>query len=84
MTTRTVKYRPLYEFLLNSKEDVAELTRPEIEKILGFSLPKSSKMREWWANDPFQGHYQAFAWIDAGFCVTSLKDETIIFEKKSK
>lgn len=64
------KYQPLGDHLRKCKADRVSLTLPEIEKILGFSLPKSSSINSWWSNTPENGHYQARAWTDSGFRVT--------------
>lgn len=64
------KYQPLGDFLRKSKCSRVSMTLPEIEEVLGFSLPKSSSINSWWSNTPENGHYQARAWTDAGFRVT--------------
>lgn len=75
------KYYPLYEFLKNSKKIEIKLSYKEITDILGFNLPKSSKIGSWWANSPEDGHTQAHAWVDAGFDAFS-RQEYVIFRKK--
>jgi len=60
-------YEPLEKFLLSSGQDYIRMTFSEIERILGFSLPKSAYIyNAWWANG---GHTQAYAWLDAGYKV---------------
>ncbi len=61
------KYDPLTEHLKAARADRVPMTFAELEKVLGFPLPPSSrKHRAWWANDP-QGHVNAKAWREAGF-----------------
>jgi hypothetical protein len=64
------KYQPLGDYLRKCNASTVSLTLPQIEKILGFSLPKSSSINSWWSNTPENGHYQARAWTDSGFRVT--------------
>ena len=61
------KYAPLTEYLKAQDADRIPMTFAEMERVLGFPLPKSSrKHRAWWANDP-RGHVNAEAWHKAGF-----------------
>ena len=46
------KYRNLQKWLENNSNERITLAFSEIEEILGFSLPESSKTHvAWWAND---------------------------------
>jgi|TARA_B100001971_G_C18231330_1_gene564112 hypothetical protein len=82
MPEKTIfKYYNLYTYLVNSNKKVLVLTISEIEEILGFTLPKSSSILSWWANDPFSGQTQARAWYDAGYLI-SIKGDKMIFRKK--
>jgi len=74
------KYYPICEFLKNSREMEIELSYDKLEDILGFKLPKSSKIRSWWANSPEDGHAQAHAWVDAGFNAFP-RQNSVIFKK---
>lgn len=61
------KYDPLTQHLKATRADRVTMTFAELEKVLGFPLPPSSrKHRAWWANDP-QGHVNAKAWREAGY-----------------
>jgi hypothetical protein len=63
-------YEPLKNYLANLKQDNIRMAFMEIEKILGFSLPKSAYTYiAWWANG---GHSQAKAWLGAGYKVNDL------------
>ncbi len=65
------KYRRLFECL---KDDMREGTGvwrasfTEIERVLGFPLPKSARRHPaWWANEKNGRHTHARAWIGAGW-----------------
>ena len=62
------KYDPLAEHLRRlNRDDEHTLTFGEIERILGFELPKSARTHQaWWANEKDGRHVQANAWLDAG------------------
>ena len=75
------KYSKLYEYFMKNKSKQISLSRSQIEKIVGFSLPKSSNMRTWWSNSPEDGHSQAFAWKNAGYRVSVGDYDLLIFNK---
>jgi hypothetical protein len=61
------KYDALKNHLKAQRADRVPMTFAEMERVLGFPLPPSSrKHRAWWANDP-QGHVNARAWREAGY-----------------
>jgi hypothetical protein len=61
------KYDPLKEFLRGQRANRVELTFAEIERIVGFKLPRSSRdYRAWWSNNPTNS-VMTKAWLDAGF-----------------
>ena len=58
------KYEKLFNLLKTCKNKELVLTFPEIEALLGFTLPPSAyKYQPWWAND--NSHSQAKAWLNA-------------------
>ena len=63
------KYDPLRDYLRKQKLDEFELTFAEMERKIGYMLPKSAARPQWWANvtDPDTTHVQRRAWGDAGF-----------------
>jgi hypothetical protein len=63
------KYDPLREYLRKQKLDEFELTFAEMERKIGYMLPKSAGSAQWWANtaDSDTTHVQRRAWGDAGF-----------------
>jgi hypothetical protein len=61
------KYEPLSEFLRGQRTDRIELTFADIERIVGFKLPRSSRdHRAWWSNNPTNS-VMTKAWLEAGF-----------------
>jgi len=61
------KYEPLSQFLRKQRTGRIVLTFAEIERIIGFKLPRSAKeYRAWWSNNPFNS-VMTRAWLDAGF-----------------
>jgi len=61
------KYEPLSDFLRKQRTDRIVLTFAEIERIVGFKLPRSAReYRAWWSNNP-SNSVMTKAWLDAGF-----------------
>ncbi len=61
------RYDPLTRHLATRSEARIAMRFDEIEKLLGFPLPRSARLhRPWWANSDF-GHVQAKGWLDAGY-----------------
>lgn len=61
------KYAPLKHHLANRPETRISMGFAEIERLLGFPLPRSARThRPWWANSD-HGHVQSKAWLDAGY-----------------
>lgn len=78
----TSKYRRLTEYILKSNEERIVLTYPEIEKILGFTLPDSAHkhMRAYWSNS--ETHSYAFSWLSIGYRTrVDMEENTVVFEK---
>lgn len=81
------KYDDLYDFLERIPPDVEEdtLTFDEMEKILGFKLPKSAHAyRQWWANSTSpQQHPHAQSWLAAGWTVDTVnqQDKWVRFQR---
>lgn len=61
------KYEPLTHYLQNQPVEIWDARFSEIERVLGFPLPRSAhEYPAWWANqDP--GHSQTRGWRDAGW-----------------
>jgi hypothetical protein len=64
----TSRYDPLNKYLLDSPRGPIKMSFFEIERILGFPLPKSARTYDAWWLDRSAGttHSQARAWLNAG------------------
>jgi hypothetical protein len=61
------KYEPLPQFLSSVGGNLHRMSFAEIERILGFKLPKSAYEHEaWWSNNA-TGHSHARAWLKFGW-----------------
>lgn len=61
------KYESLRGHLERHRRTEVPMTFEEIEAVLGFSLPPSSRRhRTWWSNNPSNSAITQ-AWLDAGF-----------------
>jgi hypothetical protein len=61
------KYEPLSQFLMSAGGTSRRMSFSEIERILGFKLPKSAYEHEaWWSNNA-TGHSHARAWLKFGW-----------------
>ena len=61
------KYDPLEDYLKQANDEDVPMGFSEIEHVLGFELPPSSrKQRAWWSNNT-SNNVMTRAWIDAGF-----------------
>jgi hypothetical protein len=80
------KYEPLARYLNGLASDSWDAQLPEIEKVLGFVLPKSAyTYPAWWSNQ--DGHHsQTRGWRDAGWetCNVNLPAKRISFVRTGK
>jgi hypothetical protein len=61
------KYEPLTEFLRKQRTDRIAMTFSEIERVVGFKLPRSAiEHRAWWSNNS-SNSVMTKAWLEAGF-----------------
>jgi hypothetical protein len=61
------KYEALPQFLARVEHATYRMSFGEMEKILGFKLPKSAYEHEaWWSNND-TGHSHARAWLKSGW-----------------
>lgn len=81
------KYDPI-AYLLHLRDargyTSVTLTFVELETVLGFPLPASTRRhREWWGND--LSHSQAVVWMGAGWKVghLSMTGEVVRFDKSA-
>jgi hypothetical protein len=76
------KYEPLPQFLASVGGREHRMSFSEIERILGFKLPKSAYQHEaWWSNNA-TGHSHAQAWLKFGWRTgtVDLKGRKVTFE----
>lgn len=79
------KYDPLEDYLKQAEAESLPMGFSEIESVLGFELPPSSRtQRAWWSNNP-SNNVMTKAWIGAGYetIQVDMEAETLIF-KRSK
>jgi len=77
------KYDPLYETLTANNAKHVFMSFAEIEGVLGFALPRSSKQhRAWWSNNP-SNNVMTKAWLMAGYKTESvdIAGEKLVFRK---
>ncbi len=60
------KYEPLRLFLETQQGNRIPMTFGEIERVLGFQLPKSQIYPAWWSNNP-TNNVMTNEWLAAGF-----------------
>lgn len=76
------KYEPLPQFLASVGGGAHRMSFREIERILGFKLPKSAYAHEaWWSNNA-TGHSHARAWMKFGWRTQAvdLTERKVTFE----
>jgi len=79
------KYDPLKDYLKKIPKSET-LTYEKIEKILGFTLPKSAyNYSAWWSNNEGHMHSHAKSWLEAGMKTNSIKPgESVSFTRSEK
>ncbi len=60
------KYEPLRAFLEKQGSETVPMTFAEIEKVLGFKLPRSQIYAAWWSNNP-TNNVMTNEWLAAGY-----------------
>lgn len=80
------KYEPLAQYLNGLESDSWDARLPDIERVLGFELPKSAyTYPAWWSNQ--EGHHsQTRGWRDAGWetCKVNLPGKRVRFVRIGK
>src|SRR4051812_49396443 len=77
------KYEPLSHFLGSLARPAHRMSFGEIERILGFKLPKSAyEHQAWWSNNG-AGHSHARAWLESGWRTESvdLNSRKVTFQR---
>jgi len=80
------KYEPLPQFLASVGANAHRMSFSEIERILGFKLPKSAYQHEaWWSNNA-TGHSHARAWLKFGWRTEAidLARRKVTFQRSSQ
>ena len=78
------RYEPLARFLADKDEPRWQASFADVEKVLGFPLPKSARRYPaWWANQNNGGHSQTAGWQGAGWRTRNvdLAEERVDFER---
>lgn len=70
------KYEPLRRFLEGRSTATIPMTFSEIEKVLGFKLPRSQAYAAWWSNNP-TNNVMTNEWLAAGY-----KTEQVDLERR--
>ena len=64
---RRSKYWPLYEFLGSLEGRERLMSFSEVERVLGFGLPRSARnYNAWWGNNLYRSRH-SWAWLEAGW-----------------
>lgn len=63
------KYDPLHDYLRKQRQDELEMSFADVERKIGYMLPKSASQPDWWSGTTTSGvqQVQQKAWSDAGF-----------------
>lgn len=80
------KYEPLTHYLENQSEEIWDARFSDVEKVLGFPLPRSAfDYPAWWANQE-PGHSQTRGWRDAGWETSQvdLSAKKVRFKRKPR
>lgn len=78
------KYDPLAHYLNSYPDNTWTATFSQVEKALGFTLPRSARQhRAWWANEKVGNHSQSAGWQEAGWETreVDLRNEIVKFER---
>lgn len=73
---RSLKYIRLAAFLAGQPREIERLvlTLPEIEEVVGETLPHNARFPSWWRNDERKMHSRA--WLTAGWKVGQMVGES--------
>ena len=79
------KYDALRAFLVRQRAERVPMTFAEVERVLGFKLPKSQSYPAWWSNNP-SNNVMTRAWLAAGFKTEQVDVEgrKLVFRRASK
>ena len=80
------KYDPLENWLEQTNDEAIPMGFSEIEHVLGFELPPSSRtQRAWWSNNA-SNNVMTRAWLDAGFETANvdMEGKKLVFKRVKK
>ena len=81
---RSLKYIRLAAFLANQPPTVTrvEMSLPEVEEIVGETLPGNARFPSWWRNDERRMHSRA--WLTAGWEVVEMAGDkgSVVFARQ--
>ena len=77
---RSLRYIRLAAYLADQPPEVTKLvmTIPEIEELVGETLPSGARFPSWWRNDEHREHSRA--WLTAGWVVTGVRPGVSVIE----
>lgn len=77
---RSLKYIRLAAFLAGQPAGIEriEMTLPEIEEVVGETLPDNARFPSWWRNDERKMHSRA--WLTAGWKVGQMVGDSSTIE----
>jgi hypothetical protein len=75
------KYDALRQRLSATRETTVTMSLAEMDELVG-GLPASARThRAWWANERARAHVQAEAWTSAGFAVSAVDGDRVVFTR---
>jgi len=77
------KYDPLKTYLKRQRAQEVRLTFVEMERLIGYMLPKSASRPQWWLSDiQVNASVQARAWTEAGYdAVLIAAEDRVVFHR---
>lgn len=78
----TSRYDTLGPFLASQRGDRIPLKFTDVERALGFPLPRSKRYPAWWSNNP-SNNPMTKVWLDAGFATEQVDTvgEKLVFRR---
>lgn len=78
------KYEPLRSYLEARSAELVPMSFSEIEKVLGFKLPRSQAYPAWWSNNP-TNNVMTNEWLAAGYKTerVDIEGRRLVFRRTS-
>ena len=79
------KYDALQAFLERQRAERVPMTFAEVERVLGFKLPKSQSYPAWWSNNP-SNNVMTRVWLAAGYKTeqVDIEGRKLVFRRMPK